>query len=168
MHAGPPPPAPDDDVMALPPLTERWSPRVARPPEPRYAGALVRLVAMAIDVMVLGVFTLPLAAAGFVGVKAGLLALGAPPAAGTEDALVSLLSIGWLAMTLVYFTALHRGAGQTIGKALLGIGVRRAGDFATIGTVRSFIRAAAYGVSSTFFGLGFLMIMLTPQKRGCG
>ncbi len=80
--------------------------------------------------------------------------------------LVSLLTIGWIAMAGIYFTALHRGAGQTIGKALLGIGVRRARDLATIGTVRSLIRALAYGASSTFFGLGFLMVMLTPQKRG--
>lgn len=166
MHAGPPPSVPDDDAAALRTVAERWHARGAAAPAPRYAGALVRLVAMAIDIAVLGAFVLPLALAGFAGVKVGLLMLGATPPAGTEDALVSLLVVGWLVMAVTYFTALHRGAGQTIGKALLGIGVRRARDLAAIGTARSLGRALAYGASSSFFGLGFLMVALTPHKRG--
>ena len=136
-------------------------PRAARP-----AGFVTRVLAFLIDLLVLGLFTVPLAVAGFAGMRVGLFTLGAPAPLGAEEALESFLGLAWLVMAGIYFTALHRGAGQTIGKAAFGIGVRSAGTLAAIGTFRSLVRTFGYILSSTFFGLGFLTVALTPRKRG--
>src|SRR6185295_704489 len=50
--------------------------RAGRAATPRYAGFTIRALAFLIDLFVLGVFTLPLAAAGFFGVRVGMLAIG--------------------------------------------------------------------------------------------
>jgi uncharacterized RDD family membrane protein YckC len=125
----------------------------------------VRLVAFAIDGAVLSLFTVPLAVAGIAGIKTAMLVLGLPTPIETQEALASLLSSGWAAMATVYFTALHRGAGQTIGKALLGIRVRST-ELVAIGVIRSLVRTLGYALSSSFLGLGFLTVALTPRKRG--
>jgi uncharacterized RDD family membrane protein YckC len=131
-----------------------------------YAGFLRRAAAFVIDAVVLGAFTLPLVLAGFAGVKLALVTLGLPAPLDTMDALESLASIGWFAMAMVYFTALHAGDGQTIGKALVGIRVRTMTDLAPLGVLRSALRAVGYAASSSFFGFGFLLVALTPSKRG--
>jgi uncharacterized RDD family membrane protein YckC len=136
-------------------------PRALRP-----AGFFVRLFAFVIDLLVLALFTVPLAVAGFAGMRAGLFTIGATAPLGAEETLESFLVLAWLAMAGIYFTALHRGAGQTIGKAAFGIGVRSAGTLAAIGTFRSLVRTLGYVLSSTLFGLGFLTVALTPRKRG--
>ena len=167
--APPPAAAPlgaDAERAAIDELRTRWQARAADPtPAPAYAGFAPRLAAFLIDSAILGIFALPLALAGFAGVKAALALLQVPAPAEAEDALASLLSCGWLAMTTIYFAALHAGAGQTIGKAFLGIRVRSARDLAAIGTARSLVRALGYFVSSSLFGFGFLMVALTPRKR---
>jgi uncharacterized RDD family membrane protein YckC len=132
----------------------------------RPAGFFVRLLAFVVDLLVLALFTVPLAAAGFAGMRAGLFTLGASAPLGAEEALESFLGGAWLVMAGIYFTALHRGGGQTIGKAAFGIGVRSAGTLAAIGTFRSLVRTLGYVLSSSFFGLGFLIVALTPRKRG--
>ena len=158
--------AADAQDLSLAEVTERWRARArGAAAEPRYAGLARRAVAFLIDGAALGLFALPLALAGFAGVRAGLTALGSPALAGSEENLKSLLVCGWLAMAAIYFTTLHAGSGQTIGKALLRIRVRSTG-LSDIGTMRSLVRSLGYLVSSTFFGLGFLMVALTPRKRG--
>jgi uncharacterized RDD family membrane protein YckC len=168
------PPAADDSGAAQPAREPDVKPgegsgrptrhRLARV-EPRYAGFLVRLVAFAIDGAVLSLFAVPLAVAGIAGIKTAMLVLGLPTPIETQEALASLLSSGWAAMATVYFTALHRGAGQTIGKALLGIRVRST-ELVAIGVIRSLVRTLGYALSSSFLGLGFLTVALTPRKRG--
>jgi len=132
-----------------------------------YAGFVIRLVAFVIDAVVLAVFTVPLTVATIYGVKAGLLAsgtdIGMPQ---TEEALGRLVAVAWLGMALIYFTALHRGTGQTIGKAVLGIAVRRARNRARVGVFRSLVRVVGYAPSSAVFFLGFLSMILGPRKRG--
>jgi len=156
----------DTHLLSLAGTTEcRRAPGRTPAPRPRYAGFVSRAAAFLIDGAVLGLFALPLAAAGFASVRAGLAALGLPPPAGTEDALRSLLACGWLAMATIYFTTLHAGSGQTIGKALLCIRVR-SNALSDIGTMRSLVRSVGYLTSSTFCGLGFLMVAITPSKRG--
>jgi len=141
--------------------------RTSAPPRAlRPAGFFVRLFAFVIDLLVLALFTLPLAVAGFAGMRVGLFTIGATPPLGAEEALESFLGLAWLVMAGIYFTALHRGTGQTIGKAAFGIGVRSAGTLAAIGTFRSLVRTLGYVPSAGFFGLGFLSIALTPRKRG--
>jgi uncharacterized RDD family membrane protein YckC len=132
-----------------------------------YAGFVIRAVAFVIDGLVLTAFTVPLGIAGIYGVKAGLVASGTDVGfLETEEALGRLLGLAWLAMATIYFTALHRKTGQTIGKAVLGIAVRRARDLAGIGIVRSLIRVVGYALSTAVFFLGFLSIILGPRKRG--
>jgi len=132
-----------------------------------YAGFVIRLVAFAIDVVVLVAFTVPLTIAALYGIKAGLVASGAAvDLSQTEEALSRLISFAWLSMVVVYFTALHSAPGQTIGKAVVGIAVRRARDLAGIGVLRSLLRVAGYALSSAGFFLGFLTIILGPRKRG--
>ena len=131
-----------------------------------YAGFVIRLVAFAIDIVVLGSFTVPLVVAVIYGVKAGLVASKTPVRfVETEDALNQLIGYAWLAMAALYFTMLHRSTGQTIGKAVVGIAVRRARDLAAIGVIRSVLRVLGYGVSTCLFFLGFLTVMLNPRKR---
>ena len=55
--------------------------------------------------------------------------------------------------------------GRTAGKALLGIKVVRV-DGSRVGYLRSFVRYLAYFISWFTMGLVFLIIPLTPQKRG--
>ena len=123
-----------------------------------------RATAFLIDDLVLLAFTLPLAAAGFAGMRTGMLVVGAPAPLQLDEALTTVLEIGWFTMAAVYFTLLHRGAGQTIGKAIVGIRVRSL-DLTAIGTLRSLLRTRGYAVSSSFLGLGFLMAAVTPHKR---
>jgi uncharacterized RDD family membrane protein YckC len=148
----------------LPPFP-RPRPPVPVTPTVRYAGLLVRAVALTVDVAVLALFTGPLMLAGVTGVRAGFLVLGVPPPVVVDDTLMTLLSYAWGTMAVVYFTALHRGHGQTIGKAAVGIRVRTARDFAAIGFVRSLLRTLAYAMSSTLFGLGFLVAAFNARKR---
>ena len=132
-----------------------------------YAGFVIRLVAFAIDAAVLGAFTVPLTVAALYGVEAGLVASGSSiELPETEEALGRLVGIASLAMAVIYFTALHRGTGQTIGKAIVGIAVRRARDLAGIGIVRSLVRVVGYALSSSVFFLGFLSVVFGPRKRG--
>jgi uncharacterized RDD family membrane protein YckC len=154
----------DDAPIEWPPFPAartQLPPRASTP----YAGFLVRLLAFWIDGFVLGLFAVPLAFAGLAGVKAGLLVLGIPAPLDADAAFGSLVASGWAAMAFVYFTALHRGSGQTIGKAVLGIRVRST-DLGAIGTLRSLVRTLGYALSSSFFGFGFLLIALTPRRRG--
>ena len=87
-----------------------------------------------------------------------------PAPVASEDTLRSLAPSAWATMALLYFTLLHRGHGQTIGKATVGIRVR-SHDLEPIGLLRSLFRTCAYLVSSMLFGAGFLLAAVTPHKR---
>ena len=56
-------------------------------------------------------------------------------------------------------------AGQTIGKSLLGLEVRTP-DGESVSYSQALLRCLAYGVSTLFFGIGFLWVALNPGKRG--
>ena len=153
-----------DQTALLRELAERLH---ARPAEPvvRYAGFFVRVVAFLIDGAVLGAFGLPLAVAGYWGIRAGLVVLGHETPIEPDEALVTLLVVAWFAMATAYFTILHRSYGQTIGKSVLGITVRTL-HLHDVGYGRALLRTLAYALSSSFFGFGFLLVALTPRKRG--
>ncbi|HEY2389045.1 MAG TPA: RDD family protein [Candidatus Binatia bacterium] len=134
---------------------------------PHYAGFVIRVVAFTIDLVILAAATMPLSLAVIYGVRIGLVASKAPVRfAETEEALAQLVGYAWLAMAALYFMALHRGTGQTIGKAVVGIAVRRGRDLARIGILRSLLRVVGYAISSAFFFLGFTTIMANRRKRG--
>ena len=134
---------------------------------PHYAGFVIRLVALAIDLVILSLCAMPITLAVTWGVRTGLLASKAPVRfVETEEALGLLVAYAWLATALLYFVALHRSTGQTIGKAVLGIAVRRGRDLARVGIIRSLLRVVGYAVSTAFFFLGFTTIMANRRKRG--
>ncbi|MCC6850441.1 MAG: RDD family protein [Deltaproteobacteria bacterium] len=153
-----------DQAALLRELAERLHARRAEP-SVRYAGFLVRVVAFVVDGALLGAFALPLAAAGSWGVRAGMLVLGHPAPVESDEVLLTLLVIGWFAMATAYFTVLHGGDGQTIGKSFCGIAVRTL-HLRRVGVVRALFRTIAYAFSSSFFGFGFFLVALTPRKRG--
>ena len=157
-----------DQTAVLRDLAERLHTRRPVEIEPAkvpYAGFFVRAVAFVIDGVVLGIFGVPLAAAGYFGIRAGLVVLGKTTPIETDESFLELLMLAWFLMATVYFTMLHRSHGQTIGKALLGLYVRtlHLGD---VGVGRSLLRTLGYAVSSSFFGFGFLLVAMTPRKRG--
>ncbi len=152
-----------DQSAALRDLAERLQSR--KEPPVRYAGFFVRVIAFLVDSIVLIAFGIPLAAAGWLGMRAGALALGQPPPSEVDEAMLTLLVAAWFGMATIYFTVLHRRFGQTIGKSLLRLRVQTLGA-ERIGTFRSLVRALGYAISSSFFGFGFLLVALTPRKRG--
>ena len=132
-----------------------------------YAGFVIRVLALAIDILVLFVFALPLSTAVVFGVKAGLLASGTRSVSiDSEAAITQLVSLAWFAMAALYFVLLHRETGQTIGKAVVGIAVRSARDLAGIGIIRSVVRMLGYVLSGAFLFVGFLTVIFSPRKRG--
>jgi len=147
----------------LPPFP-RPRPPAPAPPPVEYVGYSVRATALAMDLIILGASGVPLFLAGTAGVRAGFVFLDIPAPVTTEAALATLAPSAWGVMALAYFTLLHRGHGQTIGKAAVGIRVRSR-NLEAIGTVRSLLRAFSYFLSSTLFGAGFLLAALTPRHR---
>jgi len=175
--AAPAPPAP----VVTKPTIEQLSPTIdqaallrdlaerlhARKPEPvvHYAGFLTRVVAFLIDSTVLGAFGVPLAAAGYWGIRAGMLVLGRTAPVETDESVMTMLMLAWFAMATVYFTVLHASYGRTIGKSVLGIEVRTL-HLGKLGVGRALLRTLAYAASSSFLGFGFLLVAFTPRKRG--
>ncbi len=153
-----------DQAALLRDLAERLHARKAEP-SVRYAGFSIRLVAFLIDGAVLGAFGVPLTAAGYYGMRAGMVVLGHATPIEPDEAVMTLLMVGWFAMATTYFTVLHKRFGQTIGKSVVGITVRTL-HFHELGFGRALVRTLAYAVSSSFLGFGFLLIALTPRKRG--
>jgi uncharacterized RDD family membrane protein YckC len=153
-----------DQAAILRDLAERLQ---ARKPEPviHYAGFLSRAVAFLIDGALLGAFGVPLAAAGYWGIRAGMLFLGRSAPIETDESVMTMLMLAWFAMATVYFTVLHAAYGRTIGKSVLGIEVRTL-HLGKLGVGRALLRTLAYAASSSFFGFGFILAALTPRKRG--
>ncbi len=154
-----------DQAALLRDLAERLHARKVEPAPVRYAGFFVRVGAFLIDGAVLGAFGVPLALAGYLGLRAGMVAVGQTSPIEADETLVTLLTASWFAMATVYFTVLHRTYGQTIGKSVLGLRVHTL-DFGDVGYVRAFLRTVCYAASSSFLGFGFLLVALTPRKRG--
>lgn len=127
----------------------------------RPAGFWIRLVALIADQILL-----------FVVVRIVLLVNGDQQSAwvvdlGSELGVIDLL---WdmampLAIEAVYFTVAIGVWGRTIGKAVMRVKVVRA-DGSNVSVVRAFGRYLAYLLNGLTFGFSFLVIALSPQKRG--
>jgi uncharacterized RDD family membrane protein YckC len=154
-----------DQTALLRELAERLHARSKIENEVHYAGFFVRVAAFLIDSAVLGAFGAPLAAAGYFGLRAGMMVAGHSAPIEADETLFTILTAAWFAMATVYFTVLHRAYGQTIGKSLLGLRVHTIA-LGEVGYVRSLVRTLAYAASSSFLGFGFLLVALTPRKRG--
>lgn len=125
---------------------------------PRYAGAVSRLLAYAVDVVALSaLFTAGAAVASFLVemVTGRHLELS-----GDRDVAGLGLAVWWLA----YFSVSWATVGATVGMSLLGVRVVRP-DGSPIGPWRAVVRTFAFSASAALFGLGFLVILFQSQRR---
>jgi uncharacterized RDD family membrane protein YckC len=80
-------------------------------------------------------------------------------------ALMGLLLLLRIGLGAAYFSVFVGGCGQTPGKMLCGIAVvRRDGSAVRYG--RALFRWVGYGVAAFPFGLGFLGLLFTAERRG--
>ncbi len=125
------------------------------------AGFWIRLVAYVIDQAILFV---PTIIALVLLEAAGIIPLGEADSTSVLDFDPALNLIG-LVREGAYFTLLIGLRGQTFGKRMLGLRVLRVNG-ERISYLRSLGRYLSYFVSSLLFGLGFLFIAWTDNKRG--
>ena len=126
------------------------------------AGFWIRLGARIIDDVLLAIASVLMTAA-LTGIEleqaiGGLIGVSE----GWDTTVVTLFD---LALSIAYYTFTTGRWGQTLGKAVLGLKVTRA-DGSRLSFGRSFGRYWAYLVSAIPFGLGFVAIALSSQKRG--
>jgi uncharacterized RDD family membrane protein YckC len=126
--------------------------------ETRYAGFWLRLGALIIDAVILGIvnFVLTLLLGG------GMMGDPANPQAG--PAFGAANGIGFL-INIAYFTLLEGGSRQaTLGKSLLGLKVTDM-DGNPIGYGKALLRNIAKIVSSLILGIGYIMAAFTSRKQ---
>ncbi len=80
---------------------------------------------------------------------------------------VSSVATAWmiLAFMILYFPVSVAAWSTTLGKRLFGLYVVR-NDGSRIGLCRAFFRSLCYNISGIVFGVGFLMIAFSDDKRG--
>lgn len=80
-------------------------------------------------------------------------------------ALAGLLLLWGILLHAAYFTVFVGGCGQTPGKMLCGIRVV-CRDSSPVGYRRALLRWIGYGLAALPFGLGFLGLLFTAERRG--
>ncbi|GAA4807605.1 hypothetical protein GCM10025786_09160 [Nocardioides caeni] len=124
----------------------------------RYAGAVSRLLALALDVaVVIGTYSAGTLLVGYLlDFLLGVRVEDLPELAAT------LLLITWGA---AYFTVSTAISGRTIGKAVVGLRVvTRLGS--PVGPGASLLRVLLLPLSTSFLGLGALLIVVRRDRRG--
>jgi uncharacterized RDD family membrane protein YckC len=148
-----------------PPPTQPLTP--AQPPtSPRYAGFVTRLIACLIDLAILAVIVLLLAAAAqAIGALLTLYGvLFSKPAQEVGPVRIAIALLGLLAV-IVYPVAFWVLAGQTPGKALMGLRVVRLDQKPmTIG--RALARYGGYWLAALPLFVGFLWILYDQRRQG--
>jgi uncharacterized RDD family membrane protein YckC len=135
----------------------------------RYGGFWRRLVAYAIDKVILYVISLFLLLIAFFALGQGGVSLSSIAATGDIPAgmglFVIIFAIATFITDMIYFIWFHGSVGQTPGKMLLGLRVVQAsGDDVTFGV--AFLRWVGTLVSSLFLSLGYLWIAVDGKKQG--
>jgi uncharacterized RDD family membrane protein YckC len=132
------------------------------------AGFWVRLAALMVDGMILGVAQLVLIYAPLMAFLYNTGAFTAPDpqmALAAVGPIVGLAQIAAILMYVVYFVALTAGKHQgTYGKRSMGIYVRNR-DGSRVGYGHSVVRFVGYIISWIPLGLGFLMAAFQKNKR---
>ncbi|HLM65059.1 MAG TPA: RDD family protein [Acidimicrobiales bacterium] len=124
----------------------------------RYAGAVSRLAAYVVDVvLVSGIFSAGAAAVAFLTRVVTGRHLGLD---GDRDVAGVALAVWWF----LYFSLSWATTGMTPGMALLGVRVVRA-DGSPAGARHAVLRTLAFPLSVALFGLGFLGILFHTQRR---
>ena len=124
----------------------------------RYAGAVSRLAAYVVDVvLVSGIFSAGAAAVAFLTRVVTGRHLGLD---GDRDVAGVALAVWWF----LYFSLSWATTGMTPGMALLGVRVVGA-DGSPAGIRRAVVRTLAFPLSVALFGLGFLGILFDARRR---
>jgi uncharacterized RDD family membrane protein YckC len=182
MAAGPPATpvaeAPAGPRSSPPRAAARPAPRpVVPPPVPGLslegaapAGFWIRLAAYAIDSFIVAVPMLLLGGVAFgLLLASGALEAGAeaPPAVPTGLMIVLVGLYGLALLISIAYPIYFWGArGATPGKKLLGLTVVNGAGESPIGYSRAFLRLVGYLINGFTFGIGFLLIALSEDKRG--
>lgn len=140
------------------------SPLVIAGPEVRKAGFWIRLAAWVVDLACLFLVTIALTLAALITIY-----LGGQFGGEINDQVMALAGYSSTAIVMlsgvVYFTIFVGSCGQTPGKMLFRLKVVRA-DGQEMTYDRALLRSLCWILSLLLFGIGFLMIACTRQKRG--
>ncbi|MBI4351205.1 MAG: RDD family protein [Elusimicrobia bacterium] len=143
----------DFNLKPLPEIPGQEEDEVRGPEGPVPAGFNERFVAYVADALP---FVLATYATLGPALKAGLL-----PRTNAGEWLWKFL---WLGLYIVYETIFSSGGRATLGKYLLNIRVK-AKDGSELSVRRAFVRSLAYFLSSATFNLGYLLALVTENKR---
>jgi uncharacterized RDD family membrane protein YckC len=148
------------EVLHNPPVDET---KPAPLGAPMWGGFLRRAFAFVVDcaiILLMGAFMFLLS---YIGYKVGLSAHGKAITMENSQALLTLVTWGWIALSAGYFVVFHGMEGKTIGKWLFGLRVVGA-ERGEITYKRALIRwLAAAGFAPVV--LGFLWVLLSREKR---
>jgi uncharacterized RDD family membrane protein YckC len=129
-----------------------------------YAGCLRRVIAVLVDASLSLILIVPAM------ILAYLTALLGGMVARELTFEVRLLAVGGAlgaggAVSLAYHVLYWGQRGQTPGKMLMGVRVVRQ-DGGELGYGRAFLRWVGYYVALLPFGLGLILVLLHPRRRG--
>jgi len=131
--------------------------------EVRWGGFFRRCFAFAIDVVVLSLFSLFLLYVVYVGYSVGLTAHHQTITFDRFISFLQLFILSWFLLVSGYFVLLHGMAGTTVGKWVFGLRVVGANK-APVSYRQAMVRWFGY-VAFAFFGIGFVWILLSREKR---
>lgn len=129
-----------------------------------WGGFFRRTAAFSIDLLVIAALLFVLFYLAYVGYSVGLAAHQQTLSEENLDALLLFLSLGGISLVSGYFVLLHGMEGKTVGKWLFGLRVVGP-DQQPISYGRALRRWVATWISA-IFGLGFLWILFSREKRG--
>ncbi len=131
--------------------------------EVRWGGFFRRVMAFYIDVAVLSFFSYFLFYMIYVGYSVGLTAHDQDITFDRFFSFLQFFALSWFFLVSAYFVLLHGMAGTTVGKWVFGLRVVGANK-APVSYGQAMMRWLGY-VAFAFFGIGFLWILLSREKR---
>ena len=134
----------------------------ALPNQGKYAGFVTRLAAWIIDVIIISAVSTLVGSIGVVVINAFEYVQIAPEK--SQNVVLALVLIFNVTFYLLYYIFLWSLAGQTIGKAIMGLRIVRT-DGSRLSGRRAFIRLLGYWISAILF-LGYLWVLVDPRRQG--
>jgi len=131
--------------------------------EVRWGGFFRRAMAFYIDVAVLSFFSYFLFYMIYVGYSVGLTAHHQDITFDRFFSFLQFFALSWFLLVSAYFVLLHGMAGTTVGKWVFGLRVVGANQ-APVSYRQAMMRWLGY-VAFAFFGIGFLWILFSREKR---
>jgi uncharacterized RDD family membrane protein YckC len=123
-----------------------------------YAGIVTRLAAFVLDILISAVMYLLLLA----GIRLGVEFVSNHTITWADHRVITL--VGYAVWELLYFAYPWSTSGKSLGMAMVGIRVVRT-DGSPVRFGRAALRALTLPLSFALFGLGFLLILVQPERR---